>query len=116
MKLFNQVKKIILEIDTDGESFFAELKNNPTFLAVYTDKKNVSKVCHSGFNTDLFGTLLVLLSSHSGLFEFFKLLVENIERYKIGDGMEGFNFTPVAVEYIEWKKNNLNQSKINEII
>lgn len=70
----------------------------------------------TNFSPYLFFKLSIDWYRCSGLFEFFKLLVENIERYKIGLGLEGFNFTPVAVEYIEWKKNNLTQSKLNEIL
>lgn len=106
----------ILEMDVNRETLLEELKESPTFLAVYTDKKGVSKICHSGLAEDLFGTLLVLLARHIGLFDFFKLLIVNTEKYRIDEGLEGFNFTPKALEYIEWKKNNFNQPKIDDII
>ncbi|WP_462252718.1 hypothetical protein [Ferruginibacter sp.] len=117
MSLFNRVRMSIIEMDDiHKETLLQELKNAPTFFTVYTDKQKVSKIHHSGLTEDLFGTLLVMLSRHIGFFDFMKLLILNTELYRKDGGVEGFNFTPKALEYIEWKKRNFNQSKTNDLL
>lgn len=117
MKIPNRVKMFIQRI-TNTESLntvLNEIKNAESVMTVYRTKKQEYKIYHTGLAEDNFTTLLILLSRHIGIFDFLKLAIIITELYRKDDGLEGFEFTPKALEIIEWKKNNYNQQKIDSL-
>jgi hypothetical protein len=93
-----------------------EIRDSVSVITFYRTKTHECKVLHSGLGKEDLATALVLFGRHISLFDFFKLAIINTEKYREGDGKEGLTFTPKILEYIEWKKNNFNQIRQNDIL
>lgn len=102
--------------DVKMETVLEEIRNSKSVMTFYRTHKDECKFLHSGLGETDYGTALILLSRHIQVFDFWKLAIVNTEIYREANGMEGFNFTPKALEYMEWKKNNYNQTRQNDIL
>lgn len=117
MNTTKQPRISILEVDTEKmEPVLEDIRNSKSVLTFYMTIKNECKFFHTGLGEIDLATVLILLGRHIALFDFFKLAIINTEKFREGDGMEGFNFTPKVLEYIEWKRNNFNQIRKNDLI
>ena len=117
MSILNRPRMSIIEADdVKMETVLQDIKNSVSFMGFNRTKNNLCQFYHSGLGEEDFTTALILLSRHIGLFDFFKLAIINTEMYRKEDGKAGVDFTPKALEYIEWKRNNFNQARINDII
>lgn len=102
--------------DVTMETVLQQIKNAASVMTFYRTKNHECKFLYTGLGEEDFTTALILLSRHVAVFDFFKLAIINTELYRKGDGQEGLEFTPKALEYIEWKRNNFNQPRKNDII
>ena len=102
--------------DTTIETVLNEIKNSQSVMAFIRTKAGELKFLHTGLGKNDYTTLLLFLGRHLGLLNLVKLCVKHAELYNESEGKQGFNFTGKALEYLEWKKNNFNQIKTNDIL
>ena len=117
MKLINRPRVYFNEAgEQEMESVLNEIRNAEAVITFYRTPKQVYKVLHTGLTENDYSLVSILFPRNIQLFEFFKLAIAHTEKYMKGDGKEGFDFTPLALEYIERKSQFLKTFKDQSLI
>jgi hypothetical protein len=93
----------------DLKTVFAGLLEAQNQFSVLQSKEGDLKIFHSELNEELFVLLMAALHRNVFMYEFFKMALIVIEKFREGDLEEATEFMQRAIEYIQIK----NNKKIN---